>query len=269
MLKKLILACALLIAAFAVHAQDFPSKPSTLVSDYTNTLSDADKARLEQKAVALDDSTSIQVAVVMIKSLGGYDPNEYAALLGRKWAVGQKDKNNGVVILVAVQDRKMSIQTGYGAEGILPDAITHQIIENDMKPRFKQGDYAGGLEAALNDIISYNKGEYKNDHPRNQKQHDGGSPIGFIIIIVVFIIIIIFRNGGGGGGRRRTIIGSRGSASPFWWFLAGSALGRSSGGGGWGGFSGGGGSSGGSDSGGGFGGFGGGSFGGGGSSGSW
>jgi len=269
MFKKLILSLALVLAIGAAFGQEFPAKPSTLVSDYTNTLTEDQKAQLEQKLVAFDDSTSVQVAVVMMQSTGDYDINEYAALLGRKWGVGQKDKNNGVVVLVALKDHKMSIQTGYGSEGMLPDAITHQIIENDMKPNFKQGDFFGGLNAAVDDIIRYNKGEYKNDHPRQKvvKQDDGG-PAGFIIIIVIFILILVFRRRGGGGGN---IIGGRGSASPFWWFLAGSMMNGGNRGGGWGGGSSGSGWSGGGSSGGGggFGGFGGGSFGGGGSSGSW
>lgn len=269
MFKKLILSLALVLAVAMAFGQEFPAKPSTLVNDYTNTLTSDQKAQLEQKLVAFDDSTSVQVAVVMMQSTGDYDINEYAALLGRKWGVGQKDKNNGVVVLVALKDHKMSIQTGYGSEGMLPDAITHQIIENDMKPSFKQGDFFGGLDKAIDDIISYNKGEYKNANQRNPnkvKQDDNGGAVGFVIIIVIVILIAIFRRRGGGGGN---IIGRRGSASPFWWFLAGSMMNGGNRGSGW---SGGGGSSwggGSSSGGGGFGGFGGGSFGGGGSSGSW
>jgi uncharacterized protein len=271
MFKKLILCWGLLLCTVFAFAQDFPEKSSTLVTDYTNTLSDGDKQRLESKLVAFNDSTTTQIAVVLIKSVGSYDINQYAALLGRKWGVGSKEKNNGIVILVAIGDRKVAIQTGYGAEGAVPDGVTHDIIENDIKPRFKAGDYAGGLDAATDQLIKYMKGEYKaSSSPKNnngRKHRDGGgSSAGFIIIVIVFVIIMAIRRRGGGGGGGH-IIGSRGGASPFWWFLAGSALGRSSGGGGWGGFSGGGDSGGGG--GGGFGGFGGGSFGGGGSSGSW
>lgn len=261
MLKKLIFSLGLLLCTFLAFSQDFPEKPTTLVTDYTNTLSAIDRQRLEDKLVAFNDSTSTQIAVVLIKSVGEYDINEYGTMLGRKWGIGQKDKNNGILLLVAINDHKLTIQTGYGAEGALPDAITQDIIRKDITPRFKAGDYYGGLDAGTDDIIKYTKGEYKAEPKKGGK--GGGSPAGFLIIIVVVILILIFRRGGGGGGQ---IIGSRGGASPFWWFLAGSALGSSNrGGGGWGGFSGGGGSSGG----GGFGGFGGGSFGGGGSSGSW
>ena len=262
MFKKLIIFCSLLLCAFGVLAQELPAKPSTLVTDYTNTLSEADKQALENKLVSVDDSTSTQIAILMIQSLNGYDINEYGQKIGRSWGIGQKGKNNGLLILVAIGDRKMSIQTGYGLEGSIPDAITHEIIENDMKPRFRNNDYAGGLNAAVDDIVKYSKGEYTAPKKAHGKGNQGGSIIGLIVIVII-ILIIVFRNRGGGG----QIIDSRGGASPFWWFLAGSVLGRGSGGGGWGGFSGGDGGGGGES--GGFGGFGGGDFGGGGSSGSW
>jgi uncharacterized protein len=265
MFKKIILFIGLLLGSWQVFAQDFPPKSNTIVTDYTNTLTTEQKQLLESKLVAFNDSSSTQIAVVILKSIGDYDVNEYAAALGRKWGVGQKGKNNGIMVLVAIADRKLSIQTGYGAEGALPDIITQQIRVNDMNPRFKQGDYYGGLDAGTDDIIKYTKGEYKADK-KAQKDNGGGggSPVGFIIIIVIVILIAVFRNRGGGGGH---VIGSRGGASPFWWFLAGSMLGGGGnrGGSDWGGFSGGGGSGGG----GGFGGFGGGDFGGGGSGGSW
>jgi uncharacterized protein len=264
MFKKIIVLVGLLVATLSVFAQELPPKSNTLVTDYTNTLTAEQKQRLEDKLVAFSDSSTTQIAVVMIHSIGDYDVNEYAQKLGRAWGIGQKDKNNGIVVLVALDDRKLSIQTGYGVEGALPDIITQQIRTRDMNPRFKQGDYYGGLDAGTDDIIKYTRGEYKADKKAQKGNGDGGSPVGFIVIIVVFILIMVLRKRGGGGGGQ--VIGSRGSASPFWWLLAGSALGRgSSGGGGWGGFSGGGGSGGG----GGFGGFGGGSFGGGGSGGSW
>ena len=261
MFKKIILLCGLVLCAFTAFSQDLPAKPSTLVTDYTNTLTADEKQRLETKLDAFDDSTSTQIAVLIIKSVGQYDINEYAQKVGRSWGIGQKGKNNGLIILVALGDRKVSIQTGYGVEGVVPDVITNEIIQNDIKPRFKAGDYFGGLNAATDDLIKYTKGEYKGDKKPSGK--GGGSAAGFIVLIIVVIILISIFRGKGGGGQ---IIDSRGGASPFWWFLGGALLGRGTGGGGWGGFSDGGG---GGDSGGGFGGFGGGDFGGGGSSGSW
>lgn len=258
MFKKFIAFSCFLLCSLLAFSQELPPKSNTLVTDFTNTLSASDKEQLEHKLEAFNDSTSTQIAVVIMKSVGDYDINDYGQRLGRAWGIGQKGKNNGILVLAAMGDRKVTIQTGYGAEGALPDVITHEIIQNDIRPNFKAGDYYAGLDAATNDIIKYVKGEYKADKKPQGK--GGGGSIAILIIIVIVILIVIFRNRGGGGH----IIDSRGGASPFWWFLGGAMLGRESGG--WGGFSGGGGDSGG---GGGFGGFGGGDFGGGGSSGSW
>jgi uncharacterized protein len=259
MLKKITMLLLLLVTALVAFSQQLPPKSGTLVTDYTNTLSAGDKQQLENKLVAFNDSTSTQIAVVIMKSVGEYDINEYGLKLGRAWGIGAKGKNNGIVLLVAIDDHKLTIQTGYGAEGGVPDAITHSIIQNDITPRFKQGDYYGGINAGTDDLMKYMKGEYKAvNQPQRHARGGGGGSFGILFIIIVFIILLVMRGGGGGGH----VIGGRG-ISPFWWFLGGTMIGRGSGG--WGGFSGGGGDGGG----GGFGGFGGGDFGGGGSSGSW
>ncbi len=260
---KKILSVLLLILSTSLFAlaQNFPAKPDKLVNDYTGTLNSNEISELEQKLVAFDDSTSIQVSVVLIKSLDGYEINDYGYQLGRAWGIGDAKKNTGVLFLVSIGDRKISIQTGYGMEGALPDAITKRIIENEVKPAFKESNYFKGIDDGTNAIISYSKGEYKNDNPR-KKGSGKGFPAGLLILIVIVIIFFLFRKGGGGGGSQ--VIGGRGGADLLWWTLLAGRGG--SGGGGWGGGSGGGGFGGG---GGGFGGFGGGSFGGGGSSGSW
>lgn len=258
-MRKTIIAFLFILISTIGFAQEFPAKPNKLVNDYTGTLSSSQIQQLEQKMVAFDDSSSTQIAIAILKSVGDYDISEYALELGRKWGVGNKGKNNGVLIVVALGDRKISIQTGYGVEGALPDLYARRIIDNDIKPHFKTGDYYAGLEAGTDAIIRYTKGEYKNDKPKKDASGGGVSGILIIIIIVVVVIIVLKRGGGGGGGGQ--VIGGRGVADAlFWSMLLGG--GRSSGGGGsWGGGS--------SSGGGGFGGFGGGSFGGGGSSGSW
>ena len=256
-MKNTFLIIVISLFSFFGYSQNFPAKPNQLVNDYTKTLSADQVASLEQKLVAFSDSTSIQVAVVIIQSLDGYDINDYGYQLGRAWGIGGKEKNTGVLVLASIGDRKVAIQTGYGMEGVLPDAITKRIIENEIKPNFKAGDYYAGMDAATNAIISYTKGEYKNDSPR--KGGKKGFPAGLIVLIVVGVLLLISRGGKGGGGRN--VIGSRGGADIVWWSLLSGLGGRGSGGGG--GFGGG------SSGGGGFGGFGGGSFGGGGSSGSW
>lgn len=260
--KHILFTLTLLLLNTILFGQTFPAKPGRLVNDYTQTLSPDEINHLEQKLVAFDDSTSTQVAVVLIRSLEGYDVADYAVRLAESWGIGGAKNNNGVLLLVSLGDRKVTIQTGYGVEGALPDAITKRIIENEITPNFRSGNYFAGINQGTDAIIAYTKGEYKNDSPRKQGRSGNGSA-GFIIIIIVIIIIALGKGGRGGGNQ---VIGGRGSASPFWWLLMGSQLGRG-GGGGFGGFSGGGGGFGGG--GGGFGGFGGGSFGGGGSSGSW
>jgi uncharacterized protein len=256
-MKNTFLIIVISLYSFFGYSQNFPAKPNQLVNDYTKTLSKEQVVSLEQKLVAFSDSTSIQVAVVMIQSLDGYDINDYGYQLGRAWGIGGKEKNTGVLVLASIGDRKVTIQTGYGMEGVLPDAITKRIIENEIKPNFKAGDYFTGMDAATDAIISYTKGEYKNDSPRRSGKK--GFPSGLIVLIVVGVLLLISRGGKGGGGRN--VIGSRGGADIVWWSLLSGLGGRGSGGGG--GFGGG------SSGGGGFGGFGGGSFGGGGSSGSW
>lgn len=255
--KKFLFSFIFILSALASAAQTFPETPDHLVNDYTNTLTADQVAQLEQKLVAFNDSTSTQIAVVIIRSLEGYDVSDYAVRLAEKWGIGGKENNNGVLLLVSLGDRKVTIQTGYGVEGALPDAIARRIISNEITPNFKNGNYFQGIDQGTNAIISYTRGEYKNTEP---KQKGGKNNTGFIVFIVIMIVIFIIRKGGGGGNQ---VIGGRGAASPFWWMLMGSALGGGGrrDGGGFGGFSGGGG--------GGFGGFGGGSFGGGGASGDW
>lgn len=257
-IKKLIFLFSFILVSYLSFAQTFPEKPNRLVADYTHTLSDQQANLLERKLVAFDDSTSTQIAVVIVKSLDGYDVADYGVRLAQKWGIGGKNNNNGILLLVSLGDRKVTIQTGYGVEGALPDAIARRIIENQIKPSFKEGNYYQGLEQGTNALISYTKGEYKNTNPK--KGNGGGRGI-FIILLIIIVIVIISRiNKGGGGGSQ--VIGGRGEASPFWWILLGSILGGSGrGGSSWGGGS--------SNDGGGFGGFGGGGFGGGGASGDW
>ncbi|QDW23309.1 TPM domain-containing protein [Pedobacter sp. KBS0701] len=256
-MKKIFLLSLLSLLFTFAFAQDFPEKPNSLVNDYANVLSADQKQALESKLVTFNDSSSTQIAIAILKSVGDYDINEYAVELGRKWGVGQSGKNNGIMIVVAVGDRKISIQTGYGLEGALPDIYAKRIIDNDIKPNFKAGNYYAGLDEGTTSIIKYTRGEYKNDNPKASSKKGGGGGSIVVIIIIVIVIIIFMRKGGGGGSE---VIGGRGASNAlFWAMLFGSGGGRSSGG--WGGGSSGGG--------GGFGGFGGGSFGGGGSSGSW
>lgn len=242
-----------------VIAQDFPAKSNRLVNDYTGTLSSQQVQSLEQKLVAFDDSTSTQIAVVLIKSLGPYDVADYGVRLAQKWGIGGKENNNGILLLASIGDRKVTIQTGYGVEGAVPDAIAFRIINDDIKPAFVRQDYFDGLDKATNSLMAYTKGEYK---AKPKKEAGEGIPMGAIIIIFVVLFLLISKGGGGKGGGQ--VVGSKGSSDLLWWtLLSGMGGGHRGGGFGGGSFGGGGRRSGG------FGGFGGGGFGGGGASGGW
>lgn len=245
--------------SFACLAGDFPDRSTTIVTDYTNTLSAEQQRSLEEKLVAFNDSTSSQVAVVIMSSVGNYDISDYAVQLYNQWGIGQKQKNNGVLILVAKDDRKVFITTGYGMEGVLPDALCKRIVNNDILPNFKAGYYYQGIDAAVNSIMSIVKGEYSAEEYMQGKKEK--FPLfGVLLAIIIFIIVIISKVGSTRNYARRNNLG-------FWaaWALMNAAMNRGRSRGSWGGFSGGSGGFGG----GGFGGFGGGSSGGGGAGGSW
>ena len=129
----------LLQIATVGYAQQIPpqNNPPHLVNDFAGVLNDADENLLEQKLVKFNDSTSTQIAIVLIRSTGEYPVDDYAITLFRDWGIGQKNKDNGVLILAAMEDRRMTIITGYGVEGALPDAIRKRIIELTLKPASK------------------------------------------------------------------------------------------------------------------------------------
>ena len=260
-MKKLFSIFTLLLVFTVSSAQEIfdpekllKQKPTKLVNDYTGTLTPDQSQALENKLVAFDDSTSTQIAVVIIPTLNGRDIADFNIELGRAWGVGGKENNNGIVLLVAKGDGKMNISVGYGLEGALPDVTSKHILDDIVRPNFRGEDYYRGIEEGTDAIIRAVKGEYS--APENYKRKKGGRIGGLILLIIMIIIIIAISSGRGGGG---SFMSRRGFAV---WTIANMLGGMGSGrGGGW---SGGGGSSGG-----GFGGFGGGSFGGGGASGSW
>jgi uncharacterized protein len=242
-----------LIQSF-VFAQDIPQKPNPprFVNDLVGgLLSQGEINQLEQKLKAYNDSTSTQVAIVIVKSVQPYDISEYAIKLGREWGIGQKGKNNGVVFLWAPGDRKIFIATGYGAEGGLTDAYSKRIIEQVVKPNFKQLRYYQGLDEATNSIFKYLSGEFDAEPTEEGDLGDVIFAVIFFIIIILIILYVIGKISGGKGG------GNRGGGM-FVPYTTYTGWGTSSGG--W--------SGGGGDSGGGFD-FGGGSFGGGGAGGDY
>ena len=224
-----------------------PPVPPRLVNDYTGTLSTSQINSLEHKLVAYNDSTSTQILVMLINDLQGYSIEQYATEIGHSWGVGQKGKNNGVVILVkpkkGSERGQVNISPGYGMEEYVTDATAKRIIEREMIPAFKEDDYYTGIDNAVNTIMDLCSGKFTQD----EYADDDGFPLWLIILFIIAIMIILSKFSGGSGqnysgGGSRTI-----------WIPTGGGFGG-------GGFSGGGG---------GFGGFGGGGFGGGGASGSW
>lgn len=249
----------------SVFAQKIENRPQTpmAVNDFGKMLAPFQRQALEEKLRNYNDSTSSAIVIITVPDLQGYDIAEVSLKYLRDWGIGVKGKNNGVLILVSKADRKARIETGYGMEGVLPDILCKQIIDQRMIPFFKNNDYYAGFDNTVDAIIQAAAGEYKAG-PRSQ-QSDKPS-IGTIIFLVVFLIIIIsiFSGRGGGGGSYMSRKGSKDFLGGLPWFFLGSMLGGGGNRGG-GGFGGGGGGFGG----GGFGGFGGGSGGGGGASGGW
>lgn len=224
--------------------------PPRLVNDFAGALSAQERSQLEQKLRRYNDSTSTQITIVIVRTTEPYPIGDFAFQVGRKWGIGQKGKNNGLVLAWATQTRKVYIATGYGLEGAIPDAIAKRIISNTIVPAFKQQQYYEGLDAATTEIIQRARGEYKADPTSNED--DGSSLFFWVLIFMIIIFIIARRNRGGGSSGTR---GGGGFFPPV--FFPTSTYS------GWGGSSGGGGG------GGGFGGFGGGSFGGGGAGGDY
>lgn len=248
--------------AFAQDESDIPPRPNPprLVNDLANMLAPQEVQALEQKLVNYNDSTSTQIAIVTVTSLGPYEVADFAYRIGESWGVGGKGKNNGILILVSKNERKVNISTGYGLEHVVPDAYAKRIIEQIIKPAFAQGNFYHGLNSATDQIIMLASGEYQAE-PKDYGDGGNSSVMFWVIIgiLIFFVLAQMFKGGGGGrhGGGMRTLMNPYGGFGTFGDFSSG--RGPFGGGGGWGGGGGGGG----------FGGFGGGSFGGGGASGDW
>lgn len=252
--------------AIAQTDEELPPLPNPprLVNDLAGVMSGEETQQLEDKLVVFDKTTSTQISIVTLQSTGAYEPAEYGTALFRKWKIGQKGKNNGVLVLAAIKDRKAYIITGYGLEGALTDAVCGRIVREEMAPRFKQGKYFEGFSAASDKIIAATKGEYTADEndSRGDKKGIGAGAIVIIVILIYFVVWMSGRGGGGGGGNYMSGRGYR-RWGGGWGGIGGIGGFGGFGGGGWGGGDSGGGG------GGGFGGFGGGSTGGGGAGGSW
>jgi uncharacterized protein len=240
-------------------------KLTSPVYDETGTLSLEQKQMLEAKLRANEDSTSTQIAIMIISNLNGYPVSDFATEAAQENKLGQAKKNNGALILISKNDRKGFIATGYGLEPTLTDATASYIYHEILVPALKQGDFYGGLDQTTDAIIKATAGEFKAEpKPKGRGRDTGGA----FIYVIIFFALLIFVRSLFGTGSRRTLVGKGGSTSGcmggimqglFWSSIFGNRGGWGSGGssGGFGGFGGGGFSG------------GGGSFGGGGAGGDW
>jgi uncharacterized protein len=261
-LLHVVLICLLAELSLVCHAGAEPSFPALTgrVVDQAQILDAAARMRIEGKLEQLESKTGSQLVVVTLRSLQGYDISDYGYRLGRSWGIGQKGKNNGAILLVAPNERRVRIEVGYGLEGTITDAVSRLIIENAILPRFRTGDFAGGIERGVDDLVlllSGNEEDFKRRAAEQERPSGTNGAVSFafvILLLVIFFVLFVRRP------RRQGYAGRQ--VPPIWIPTGGSRYrGGWPGGGGW--SSGGSGGSGGGFSG------GGGSFGGGGASGSW
>lgn len=255
--------CLIILLPLGSVAQDklpVPATPGSWVNDYAGVFSSAEVSALDRKLNEFEYRSSTQIFVITLDDNGGYPASMLAPMIGEQWGVGQQGKDNGLLMVVDMQERDVFISTGYGLEEYVPDAIASRIVQNEILPNFKNGEYFAGVDAAVEVLISLLDGKFTAEEYRKQTSGGAGSIGGIIFMIILFSVLF--------GGRRRSS-GMGRSNLPLWLALGMLSGGRSSGSfgnfsSGSGGFGGGGG--------GGFGGFGGGgggSFGGGGAGGSW
>jgi uncharacterized protein len=244
-IKQVVLFTAAFLGSVAIESQAaevIPPKPDRYFNDYAGVVSKSAALRFNEELAQFERETSDQVVVAIFpKMQSESDIADYTQRVAQVWGVGQKDRRNGVVLFVFVQDRKMFIQVGYGLEGALPDITAFDITEYKIKPHFRSGDYESGIAIGIDSIFKAIRGEYKGSGKTVAEEHrrNGGAPsfLFFIIFVIALIVISrILRRLGGYGY-------SSGRSGPVFFPVGGSGGGWSSdGGGGFSGFSGGGGS---------------------------
>lgn len=191
-MKRLAVAGALLttVAAFAplAFAYSSPGSPSGYVNDYAGVLSVGAKASLESELTSFNRTTSNEITVVIVPNMGGDYIENYAVKLFEEWGIGTKDRDNGVLLLLALEERKMRIEVGYGLEGALPDSVAQSILNNEMTPLLKAGDYDGAVTASVQAIEQATKGEYTGS-PSNENGLGAllAHNIEYIFIFIVFL----------------------------------------------------------------------------------
>lgn len=199
--KGLLLVITLLVFGSAAIAQkSIPKHGGHWVHDYAGILSPQTIAALEEILKAERDSTSNQIAVLLLKNLDGGDIDEYANRVFNEWKLGDEKKDNGILFLLAMDEKQMRIEVGAGLEGILTDAQSSRINRNEVAPLFRRGEYEKGIAAGVMAIIQTIKGEYKNDSPVARKSKKGRSPFITLIVIIIVLVMAARRKGGPGSG---------------------------------------------------------------------
>ena len=235
-------------------------KPPRLCNDFSGTLTAEEQAELEAFCVALDKETSVQLCLVVIPDMDGMEVSDYANRLFEQWGIGRAQQDDGVLLLMALSERRIRIENGYGLESVLTDALSRRLIEQDIRPAMRFNGLAAALNAGAQSIATIIRREYTDGETRSETangKESGGISLFWVVFGLVMIIWILGSLGGGiggGGGRSVGRGGTRSIGGPLF-FPSGGFGGGGFGGGGFGG--------------GGFGGFGGGLSGGGGASGSW
>lgn len=256
-IRRVLFLLIIIFFATVLRGKDIPQRPNAAIADYISLLNASQKRSLENKLKIFNDTSSSAIVIVIDDSTQGEDIFDYSYRLATKWGIGNKGKDNGVLMYIAFNDRKIFIQTGSGLEGALPDAVLKRIIENVITPAFRQNDYYGGLDKSVDIMMGLISGEFTADEFVKDDTEIVGT-IFIIIFLLIFIVIAILiykckkrgdcNDGGGYYDKGRYNTGGG-------WLIGGSGFGGSSGGGGFGG--------------GGFGGFSGGGFSGGGAGGGW
>lgn len=237
-----LLICAAVLAALPAFAADLPAKLDRRVNDFAGVLDPASAAAIERTLAAEEAKSSNQIVVAIVPSLDGDSIDDRANRLFERWGLGQKGKDNGILLLISMADRKARIEVGYGLEGRLTDALSRRILEDRLFPAFRKKAYARGIADTCAGISEAIQGAYVASPRRNRSK---ATSLAFVLFLaLVGIIVLVGLQGGGGigrGGRRRYY-----RSGPIWWGGSGGGFGGfSGGGGGFGGFSGGGGLSGG------------------------
>lgn len=191
-------------------------RPAGYVSDFANVMNPSDRAAVGQTLTELEQKTGAQVAVVTLKSLEGGQIDDFANRLFARWGIGKKGKDNGLLLIASIEDRKVRIETGYGFEGVLPDAAAGRLIDQYVRPAFRAGDYSGGLRKGAEALASVaasasgvqltgfqNQERYSSSQPHDRKGGGIFQLIFFVIMIIAVIrhpwLLLLFMGGGGGG----------------------------------------------------------------------